>query len=1046
MSAHPIPSVFRGGIPVIPLLGIGFLTLGTCLSQTLYNFGNPGAEEQLYIEFINRARANPPAEGARLAATTDPAVLFNYSYYGVNLTTMQSEFNALPALPPLAPNAKLMATSRSHSAWMLASGIQDHDEPTNTFWDRISDAGYDAWNGGENINAYSINPWHGHAGFEVDWGPGGMQDGRGHRANIHNSGFNEIGVGVVFGINSSVTPAIGPQLVTQDFGTQFDELKFGTGVAYYDLNANNFYDLGEGISDLTVNVSGVSTDYCKTAIGGGWVVPVPITAGNRTVTFSGPYLSQAVNLTVPASGNAKADLKLAYNPPTITSPSTGTDGTPQNFTFTATGGATGYTWKRSSIAAAPAENCESTSGITSVKTGTYAVLNTNIKQQGGSSFHLVNATGANQSLELNTVYFGNASPSISFQSRLATSWPSERYKMQVKEEGTVEWQDAYSQTGSTTGESVFTQRSASLTQLTGKAFRVRFVMNFSAGIYGSAGENGTGWFIDAITFTNISALSGTVSQSLAGTSAAFTPTTGTHLLSVAPVISGREFPSGYQILTVSSGAITTPAINTHPASVPVVSGGSTTFNVSATGGSLSYQWYSGSSGNKASPISGATASSYTTPALGSNSSCWVCVSNSAGNANSNTATATVLNPVFISSHPASTNIASGSATMFSVSATGSSPTYQWYSGNTGNTANPISGATSNSFTTPSLSATTSYWVRVSNAVSAADSATATANVFIAPAITTHPASANVASGSTKTFSVVASGTAPIYQWYSGNSGDLSNPISGATSSSYTTPALTSTTSYWVRVSNLAGNANSNTATATVVIPPVILSQPVSTTIKRNTSTTLSVVASGPLLTYQWYQGTAPSTTTQLSGATASSYTTASLGSGKSYWVKVSNSAGNVNSMTAVISTTTGTITRNFGVWASEIETANSITAGTLSNGNGDYDKDGLANLIEYAFGGSPIIANDAAPRMPAFYQTASECFLQYQLDTTITDITVTPVATSNLTQWFAPGASGAPAGFTSVTTSTSGNIQTRKAAVPKSTSSRCLLRVQVTRP
>lgn len=1022
--------------------------IGVCGGQTLYDFGNPSAEEQQYIEFINRARANPGAEGARLAATSDPAVVYNYTYYGVNLTLMQSEFNALPVLPPLAPNAKLMATSRSHSAWMLANALQSHDEtnPDNTSWDRIADAGYEAWTSGENIFAYSSSPWHGHAGFEVDWGPGGMQAGRGHRANIHSADFNELGVGVVLGTNTSVTPAIGPQVVTQDFGMQFTEPTFGTGVAYYDLNGNNFYDPGEGIAGLNVNVSGVSTDYCKTATGGGWVVPIPNNATTRTVSFSGPNLNQAVNLTVPASTNAKADLKLPYSPPAPTSPNAGTDGTPMTLTFPAISGATGYTWKRSSISAASTENCESTGGITSVKTGTYALLNTTVKQQGSSSFHLMNATAANQSIELNTVYFGNTSPSISFQSRLATSWPSERYKMQVKEEGSLEWMDAYSQTGSTTGESGFTLRSVPLASLAGKAFRVRFVMNFSAGSYGSAGENNTGWFIDAITFTNISSLSGTVSQSLGGTSAVFTPNAGTYLMSVAPVISGREFPSGYQILAVASGAIATPVISAHPASQSVANGNTASFSVSATGGSLSYQWYAGVSGNTANPVSGAVSSSFTTPALGANASYWVRVSNSAGNVDSNTATATVLNPVSITSQPVSINIASGASTTFSVSAGGSSPTYQWYSGVSGNTANPISGATSPSYTTPSLIATAGYWVRVSNAVSSADSNTATATVFTAPSITTHPASATVASGFTKTFSVVATGTSPIYQWYSGNSGDMSNPVAGATSNSFTTPALTSTTSYWVRVSNLAGAAVSNTATATVVVPPVILSQPVSKTIKRNTATTLSVVASGASLTYQWYQGTSPSTTTPISGATSSSYTTPSLSSSKNYWVRVSSGGLNTNSVTAAITTTTGTVTRNFGVWAAEIETANSIPTGTLSNAAGDYDKDGRPNLIEYAFGASPIIANDAAPRMPVMQSNATECFLQYQIDTTLTDITVTPVASTDLNQWRAPGVSGAPAGFANTLVSTSGNVQTRKAAVPKSSAPRCLLRIQVTRP
>jgi hypothetical protein len=66
-------------------------------------------------------------------------------------------------------------------------------------------------------------------------------------------------------------------------------------------------------------------------------------------------------------------------------------------------------------------------------------------------------------------------------------------------------------------------------------------------------------------------------------------------------------------------------------------------------------------------------------------------------------------------------------------------------------------------------------------------------------------------------SVAAIGTpSPTYQWYAGTSGTTSSPISGATSSSYTTPTLTNTTSYWLRASNMVGTADSNTVTISVV--------------------------------------------------------------------------------------------------------------------------------------------------------------------------------------------------------------------------------------
>jgi len=92
-------------------------------------------------------------------------------------------------------------------------------------------------------------------------------------------------------------------------------------------------------------------------------------------------------------------------------------------------------------------------------------------------------------------------------------------------------------------------------------------------------------------------------------------------------------------------------------------------------------------------------------------------------------------------------------------------------------------------------------------------------VTTAPSIGTHPQSQNITEGDTATLTVVASGTSPLsYQWYQGVAPDTSTPV-GTNSSSFTTPALTETTSWWVRVTNSAGAADSQTATVTVSTAP-----------------------------------------------------------------------------------------------------------------------------------------------------------------------------------------------------------------------------------
>ncbi|HUQ34402.1 MAG TPA: lamin tail domain-containing protein, partial [Pyrinomonadaceae bacterium] len=98
----------------------------------------------------------------------------------------------------------------------------------------------------------------------------------------------------------------------------------------------------------------------------------------------------------------------------------------------------------------------------------------------------------------------------------------------------------------------------------------------------------------------------------------------------------------------------------------------------------------------------------------------------------------------------------------------------------------------------------------------------------------------------------------------------------------------------------ARNASSPLNICNTAVAPSITTQPQSQTITSGQTATLNVTASGTApLTYQWYQGTAPDTSTPV-GTNSTSYTTPALSNTTNYWVRVSNSTGTANSNTATI--------------------------------------------------------------------------------------------------------------------------------------------------
>lgn len=512
-------------------------------SGTPYSIGTPTAKEQHYVEMINRARANPTAEGIRLDGykNTEPDIKSSYDYFAVNLTTMMAEFvtgsaSGKPTLnvtPPLSINAALTTSARLHSQFQIDTDYQGHTgSGGSSLGTRITAQGYTWSNCGENVFASSKSVVFGHAGFNVDWGGAdgtGMQGPpRGHRANIHSASFREIGVGNLTSAETTIPVsninAKGPEVVTQDFATAQSAVPFITGVVYYDFNGNLFYDPGEGISGVEVGATG-STYKAVTGISGGYSIPVP---GNATypMTFWFPGASSATysaSATVSGLLNVKMDWKPAVSTPILTGPSGPVAGTASNYTCTTLPGATSYDLISAKVVASPATEGADTgnSGYT-LTPGISGTLAVEAGGAAGNCFHFGHNGIASPTLLLTRQFVPSTGGSVSFRSKLTYATADEIALLQVRENG-GNWTTLWSQAGSGgSGEASYNLRTQSLDAYMGKMIELRFVYEFSGGGYYSSGS-GSGWYMDSISFSGTEELIGLTTTNSATSTLGFTP-------------------------------------------------------------------------------------------------------------------------------------------------------------------------------------------------------------------------------------------------------------------------------------------------------------------------------------------------------------------------------------------------------------------------------------------------------------------------------------------------------------------------------------------
>ena len=255
----------------------------------------PTPAETLMLEYLNRFRADPSAEADRIAPPGKQGG-------GVDWKMFRDEMKALKPAQPLVFSLELLDAARKHSHYMILNSmthVEDPDKPgfvAGGFGERCTKAGYKGFAGGEDCFRDPGDPWGCHVGFVVDSGgdgPGGMQAGRGHRSNMINGGFHEIGLGAVPHGNSLST--------THDLGSR--KGRSAGGVVYIDLNGNSFYDIGEGLGNIAIVCSdGKET---KTWASGAFSMDLK---GAQAVTLTAELEGEKFSKTFPAGNeNIKFD-------------------------------------------------------------------------------------------------------------------------------------------------------------------------------------------------------------------------------------------------------------------------------------------------------------------------------------------------------------------------------------------------------------------------------------------------------------------------------------------------------------------------------------------------------------------------------------------------------------------------------------------------------------------------------------------------------------------------------------------------------------------
>ncbi|MBY0432958.1 MAG: gliding motility-associated C-terminal domain-containing protein, partial [Cyclobacteriaceae bacterium] len=279
--------------------------------------------------------------------------------------------------------------------------------------------------------------------------------------------------------------------------------------------------------------------------------------------------------------------------------------------------------------------------------------------------------------------------------------------------------------------------------------------------------------------------------------------------------------------TFTVGSSGTIVISPQPISSSVCNGSLATFAVGASGTTnILYQWqkFNGSvftdvaNGGGYSGVTSTTFIVNTVGNFGAGDYRCKVSGDFASDVFSNTVTLTVNSLPSAPSTPINGS-SCGTASITLSASGGSAGQYRWYSVASGGSA--IAGEVNASYTTPSLSATTTYYVAINNGTCESARTAVVANINAVPSA---PSGTGASGCSPSALTLTASGgAAGQYRWYTTSTGGA--PIASQTNATFATPTLSATTTYFVSINNGTCESTRTAVTATIsgscAQPPVI---------------------------------------------------------------------------------------------------------------------------------------------------------------------------------------------------------------------------------